>query len=135
MQKTTTFNFIEGEILLFDKPIGWTSFDLVHKIRNSIKKYIGGKTKIKVGHTGTLDPLASGLLIICSGKATKKIDTFQNLDKEYTGIIFLGATTASYDLESDPENVKEISHLSEIQILETAKLPENCNNYHLFFQH
>src|SRR5690606_9769689 len=90
------FNFAEGEVLLIDKPMRWTSFDVVHKIRNAIKPL-----KVKVGHAGTLDPLATGLLIICTGKFTKRIDGFQAEEKEYTGTLTLGATTPSYDLEQE----------------------------------
>lgn len=89
------FDFAEGELLLFNKPYKWTSFDVVGKIRNSLKPL-----KLKVGHAGTLDPLATGLLIICTGKLTKQIDTFQAEEKEYTGTMMLGATTPSFDLET-----------------------------------
>ncbi|ACU05738.1 MULTISPECIES: tRNA pseudouridine(55) synthase TruB [Pedobacter] len=89
------FNFVEGELLLINKPYKWTSFDVVGKIRNSLKPL-----KLKVGHAGTLDPLATGLLILCTGKLTKQIDTFQAEEKEYTGTMVLGATTPSYDLET-----------------------------------
>src|SRR5690606_14225535 len=82
------FSFAEGEVLLVDKPLSWTSFDVVSKLRNTMKPL-----KLKVGHAGTLDPLATGLLIICTGKLTKKIDLFQAEDKEYTGTITLGAST------------------------------------------
>lgn len=89
------FNFAEGELLLINKPYKWTSFDVVGKIRNSLKPL-----KLKVGHAGTLDPLATGLLIICTGKLTKQIDSFQAEEKEYTGTMMLGATTPSFDLET-----------------------------------
>src|SRR6187402_2694276 len=89
------FDFAAGELLLINKPYKWTSFDVVGKIRNSLKP-----SKLKVGHAGTLDPLATGLLIICTGKLTKKIDSFQAEEKEYTGTMFLGATTASFDMET-----------------------------------
>lgn len=89
------FNFAEGELLLINKPYKWTSFDVVGKIRNSLKPL-----KLKVGHAGTLDPLATGLLIICTGKLTKQIDSFQAQEKEYTGTMILGATTPSFDLET-----------------------------------
>jgi len=89
------FNFAEGELLLINKPYKWTSFDVVGKIRNSLKPL-----KLKVGHAGTLDPLATGLLIICTGKLTKQIDTFQAQEKEYTGTMVLGATTPSFDMET-----------------------------------
>jgi tRNA pseudouridine55 synthase len=90
-----TFNFAEGELLLINKPYQWTSFDVVGKIRNSLKPL-----KLKVGHAGTLDPLATGLLILCTGKLTKQIDTFQAEEKEYTGTMILGATTPSFDMET-----------------------------------
>ena len=96
-------NFIEGEVLLIDKPLTWTSFDAVNKLKHALKR-VTGKNKIKVGHAGTLDPLASGLLIICTGKKTKTIESLQAQEKEYTGVIQLGATTPSYDLETKPEN-------------------------------
>src|SRR6185437_9050959 len=85
--------FAEGQLLLINKPYNWTSFDVVGKLRNSFKPL-----KLKVGHAGTLDPLATGLLIICTGKMTKQIDTFQAEEKEYTGTMILGATTPSYDM-------------------------------------
>lgn len=105
-------SLIEGEILLINKPLKWTSFQVVNKIRWLIKSKFNIK-KIKVGHAGTLDPLAEGLLIICTGKMTKKIDQFQNLDKIYTGNFFLGATTPSYDLETEVNSVKPINNISE----------------------
>ncbi|MGY4386335.1 tRNA pseudouridine55 synthase [Pedobacter sp. UYP24] len=89
------FSFADGELLLINKPYNWTSFDVVGKIRNSLKPL-----KLKVGHAGTLDPLATGLLILCTGKLTKQIDTFQAEEKEYTGTMILGATTPSFDLET-----------------------------------
>tara|TARA_B100000508_G_C11465280_1_gene281482 strand:- start:10139 stop:10864 length:726 start_codon:yes stop_codon:yes gene_type:complete len=94
-----SFNFQEGETLLIDKPLNWTSFDVVNKIRGALKKHLDVK-KLKVGHAGTLDPLASGLVILCTGKNTKKIEQFMGLDKVYTGTITLGGTTPTYDLES-----------------------------------
>ena len=105
-------SLIEGEILLINKPLKWTSFQVVNKIRWLIESKFNIK-KIKVGHAGTLDPLADGLLIICTGKMTKKIDQFQNLDKIYTGKFFLGATTPSYDLETEVNSVKPINNISE----------------------
>jgi tRNA pseudouridine55 synthase len=95
----TTF-FENGQVLLFNKPLYWTSFDLVNKVRIIIRSAFGLK-KIKIGHAGTLDPLATGLMIICTGKATKRIEEFRDLDKEYIADIFLGATTSSYDLETE----------------------------------
>lgn len=110
------FSFAEGQMLLIDKPLTWTSFDVVGKIRNSIKPL-----KIKVGHAGTLDPLATGLLIVCTGKFTKKIDSYQAEDKEYTGTITLGATTPSYDLETEVDETFPIAHISEQMIYDAAK--------------
>lgn len=111
-----SFAFAEGELLLVDKPLTWTSFDVVGKLRNTMKPL-----KLKVGHAGTLDPLASGLLIVCTGKLTKKIDSFQAEDKEYTGTITLGATTPSYDLETEIDQTFDTSAITEDQIIATAK--------------
>lgn len=97
-KKFPEFDFAAGELLLINKPYKWTSFDVVGKIRNSLKPL-----KLKVGHAGTLDPLATGLLIICTGKLTKQIDTFQAEEKEYTGTMILGATTPSFDMETAVE--------------------------------
>lgn len=105
-------NFQEGEVLLFNKPLYWTSFDLVNKIRILIRSTFGLK-KIKVGHAGTLDPLASGLMIICTGKATKKIDTFRDLDKEYIATFHLGETTPSFDLETETDSHYPTEHITE----------------------
>lgn len=113
---TRKFNFTQGEVLLLNKPYRWTSFDVVGKLRNSFKPL-----KLKVGHAGTLDPLATGLLIICTGKLTKQIDTFQAEDKEYTGTFTLGATTPSYDLETEIDQKFDISALTEQQILDNCK--------------
>ncbi|WP_156308381.1 tRNA pseudouridine(55) synthase TruB [Sphingobacterium endophyticum] len=114
-QAKPKFAFAEGEVLLIDKPLTWTSFDVVGKLRNSIKPL-----KVKVGHAGTLDPLATGLLIVCTGKMTKQIDGFQAEDKEYTGTITLGATTASYDLETEIDQTFDISNISEEDIIRVA---------------
>src|SRR5690606_8235451 len=111
------FNFADGEVLLVDKPLRWTSFDVVHKIRNAIKPL-----KVKVGHAGTLDPLATGLLVICTGKFTKRIDEFQAQEKTYTGTLTLGATTPSYDLEQGIDHRFDISGITEQQLFETAEL-------------
>ena len=113
-------NFQKGEIILIDKEINWTSFDVVSKLRNSIKKKLDIK-KIKVGHSGTLDPLASGLLIICSGKMTKKIDMFSNMNKSYRGKITIGSTTPSYDLETKPNIFYPTDHVDEDLIINVAK--------------
>lgn len=104
--------FEEGQVLLFDKPPYWTSFDLVNKVRIMIRSTFGIKN-IKVGHAGTLDPLASGLMIICTGKATKKIDAFRDLDKEYVATIHLGETTPSYDLETEINGEFSTDHINE----------------------
>ncbi|MEY2903720.1 MAG: tRNA pseudouridine(55) synthase TruB [Bacteroidota bacterium] len=101
--------FLDGKVLLFDKPMEWTSFDVANKVRAIVKVK-------KVGHAGTLDPLATGLLIICTGKFTKKINEYMGMEKEYTGTFTLGATTPTYDLESDPENFQSIEHLAPEQI-------------------
>ncbi|WP_257670323.1 tRNA pseudouridine(55) synthase TruB [Parapedobacter tibetensis] len=111
----TPFHFTEGEVLLIDKPLTWTSFDVVQKIRNAIKPQ-----KVKVGHAGTLDPLATGLLILCTGKFTKRIEEFQAQEKEYTGTITLGATTPSYDLEREIDQRFDISGITNEMIAETA---------------
>jgi tRNA pseudouridine55 synthase len=104
--------FEEGQVLLFDKPVYWTSFDLVNKVRIIIRSTFGIK-KIKVGHAGTLDPLARGLMIVCTGKATRKIDDFRDLDKEYVATIHLGETTPSFDLETETDNRYPIDHITE----------------------
>lgn len=96
------FHFEEGEVFLIDKPLDWTSFDAVNLIRAVIKRYHGIR-KIKVGHAGTLDPLATGLLVICTGRMTKQIDNFQAQEKVYTGTFLLGQTTPSYDMECEPD--------------------------------
>ena len=113
-------SFLEGRILLINKPLNWTSFQVVNKIRWLIKTTFNIK-KIKVGHAGTLDPLAEGLLILCTGKMTKKIDQFQKLNKTYTGKFFLGATTPSYDLETEVNSKKSIDHITEKLILKTIE--------------
>ena len=95
--------YLEGSVLYIDKPLTWTSFDVVNKIRWSLKTNLGIK-KIKVGHAGTLDPLASGLVIVCTGRATKKITQFQDLEKVYDAKIRLGATTPSFDLRTGEED-------------------------------
>jgi tRNA pseudouridine55 synthase len=111
-----TYNFPEGEVLLIDKPSAWTSFDVVNKIRYMFNRHLGIK-KIKVGHTGTLDPLATGLLLICVGKATKQISGFMGLDKEYTGTFYIGASTPSYDMETEVEQNFETDHITEEMII------------------
>ena len=110
------FDFAAGELLLVNKPYRWTSFNVVGKIRNAFKPL-----KLKVGHAGTLDPLATGLLIICTGKMTKQIDTFQAEEKEYTGTMILGATTPSYDMETEPDQQFDISAITEAKIHEATQ--------------
>ena len=114
MPDKISFDFSEGEILLFDKPLGWTSFDVVNKVRYVTKAK-------KVGHAGTLDPLATGLLIVCTGKFTKKIQEIQYKEKEYVGGMILGGSTPSYDLETEVNQTFDISHITEKMISETAK--------------
>ncbi|MEN8138420.1 MAG: tRNA pseudouridine(55) synthase TruB [Bacteroidota bacterium] len=113
-------DFKNGQVFLIDKPLTWTSFNAVSKIKWLIKKRFSVK-KIKVGHAGTLDPLASGLLIICTGKFTKRIEEFQAQVKEYTGTFTLGATTPSYDLETEIDKVFPIEHIDDSLIRETAE--------------
>lgn len=107
--------FEEGKILLMDKPVYWTSFDLVNKVRIMLRETLGLR-KLKVGHAGTLDPLASGLMILCTGKATKRIEEYSGMDKEYTSEIFLGATTPSYDLETEIDATYITAHITEAQV-------------------
>jgi len=113
------FHFEEGEVLLINKPLTWTSFDIINRFRFFLKKQLGIK-KIKVGHAGTLDPLADGLLIVCTGRFTKRIEEFQGLEKEYTGTFHLGATTPSYDLEHEVDEVYETSHITREMIYEAV---------------
>ena len=106
--------YLEGKVLLFDKPLRWTSFDLVRKVRNLTKV-------TKVGHAGTLDPLATGLLIVCTGKFTKKINEFMGMEKEYTGTFTLGSTTPTFDLESEPQDFISLENITEQQIIDATK--------------
>lgn len=116
----TAEDYKEGQVILIDKPLEWTSFQVVNKVRWLIRKSFDIK-KIKVGHAGTLDPLATGLLIICTGKLTKKIDTFQAQEKEYTGTFTLGATTPSYDLETEIDQTFDISEITSEKIHDATK--------------
>lgn len=116
----TVEDFLSGQVLLIDKPLHATSFDVVNKLRWAIKNAFNIK-KIKVGHAGTLDPLATGLLIICTGKMTKQIDTFQGQVKEYTGTFVLGSTTPSFDLETEINATFPIEHITKALINETTK--------------
>ncbi|MDQ1296959.1 MAG: tRNA pseudouridine synthase [Bacteroidota bacterium] len=112
--------FEEGQLLLFNKPLYWTSFDLVNKVRIMIRSALGIK-KIKVGHAGTLDPLATGLIIICTGKATKKIDEFRDLDKEYIATLHFGETTPSFDLETETNGKYPADHINAELVKKTLK--------------
>ena len=116
----TVEDYKEGQVLLIDKPLEWTSFQVVNKVRWLLRKEFQLK-KLKVGHAVTLDPLATGLLILCTGKFTKKIDTYQAQEKEYTGTITLGATTPSYDLETEIDQTFDISKITEAQIREATQ--------------
>jgi len=107
-------NFVDGAVLLFDKPYGWTSFDVVNKVKWKLKYHF--KLKIKIGHAGTLDPLATGLVIVCTGKMTKTIDQIQALTKTYDGSLMLGATTPSFDLETEINNTFPTDHIDESAI-------------------
>ena len=113
-------DFLNGKVLIIDKPLNWTSFQVVNKIRWAIRQKFNLK-KIKVGHAGTLDPLASGLLILCTGKFTKKIETYQAQVKEYTGTLTLGATTPSYDLESEIDKTFDFSMITPQEIQGTTE--------------
>lgn len=113
----------EGALVLIDKPLNWTSFDVVNKIRYFLNKELH-TGRIKVGHAGTLDPLATGLLIVCIGKFTKRIDEIQTQEKEYKGTLVLGATTPSYDLETEIDQTFATGEISDTQIYEAAKLFE-----------
>ena len=114
MQQAPKNTFEEGQVLLINKPLEWTSFDVVRKIRNTIKIK-------KVGHAGTLDPLATGMLILCTGKFTKRINEYMAQEKEYTGTFTLGATTPTYDLESEPTDFKDYSTVTPEQLQEIAR--------------
>jgi len=113
-------SYQKGKTFLIDKPLEWTAFDVVNKLRYTLKKQLK-LPKIKVGHAGTLDPLATGLLIVCVGKHTKGIDRIQGQVKEYTGEFYVGATTPSYDLESEVDKEFDIQHLNQSALLEAAQ--------------
>lgn len=117
----TKEDFLQGQVLLIDKPLGWSSFQAVNSLKWSIRKKFDLK-KIKIGHAGTLDPLATGLLLICTGKATKTINELQGQVKEYTGTITLGGTTPSYDLETEIDKQYPIDHINEEMIHHTTSL-------------
>lgn len=112
-------DFFSGTLLLVDKPEGWTSFDVVNKVRSTIRRTLS-LPGIKVGHAGTLDPMATGLLLICTGKWTKRLADLQGMDKEYTGTLTLGGTTPSYDRETAMENMHPFAHLTEADIIHAA---------------
>lgn len=114
------YDFLAGEVLLFDKDLDWTSFDLVQRVRNTLCRKMGIK-KMKVGHAGTLDPLATGLMILCTGKSTKQIESFQAREKEYTATLKLGATTPSFDMETEEDATFETAHLTKELIEEALK--------------
>src|SRR5690625_3276146 len=116
----TKQEFLDGEMILIDKPLEWTSFQVVNKVRWLLRKQFNLR-RIKVGHAGTLDPLATGLLILCVGKFTKKIEQYQAQDKEYTGTILLGATTPSYDAETEVDETFPTDHIDEALINEAVK--------------
>lgn len=119
MTDQKTYDFLAGETLLINKPQEWTSFDVVNKMRGLLRRALKIK-KIKVGHAGTLDPMATGLLIICTGKSTKTIDSYVGQEKEYTGTMRFGATTPTYDADSEPDNTFDTSNLSEEEIRQMA---------------
>ena len=122
-----TYDFYTGEVLLIDKPYTWSSFQAVNKIKHAIKTHPSlvinsVKTKPKVGHAGTLDPLATGLLIVCTGKKTKTINDLMGMEKEYTGTFFIGATTPCFDLEKPIDKTFPIEHINEEMIFSQAKV-------------
>ena len=113
-------DFLEGEVLYFDKPLQWTSFDVVNKTRYVLRRSLGVK-KIKVGHAGTLDPLATGVMIVCTGKATKRIDSYLHQDKEYIATLKLGATTPSFDKETEENATYPVDFVTKSLVEETLK--------------
>ena len=117
----TTEDFLNGQVLLIDKPLHFTSFQAVNKLKYALINKAGLPKKFKIGHAGTLDPLASGLLLVCTGKFTKRISELQGQAKEYTGTFYIGATTPSYDLETEIDHTFETSHIDESLIHETVK--------------
>ena len=117
----TKETILEGQVLLIDKPLTWSSFQAVNKLKYALKRKYDLPKKFKIGHAGTLDPLASGLLLICTGKFTKIISELQGQAKEYTGTFYIGATTPSYDLETEINENFPISHIDDKLILETVK--------------
>jgi tRNA pseudouridine55 synthase len=125
----TAEDYKKGQVLLIDKPLNWTSFQAVNKLRWEIRQAFNIK-KIKVGHAGTLDPLATGLLVICTGKMTKQIDTFQGQEKEYTGTFVLGSTTPSYDLETEIDETFSTKHITkELAIATTQQFTGDLDQF------
>jgi tRNA pseudouridine55 synthase len=116
----TAEDYLNGQIILIDKPLHWTSFQAVNKMKYALINKVGLPKKFKIGHAGTLDPLASGLLLVCTGKFTKRITELQGQAKEYTGTFFIGATTSSYDLETEIDQTFDTSHIDESLIHETV---------------
>jgi len=114
-------DYLNGQIILIDKPLHWTSFQAVNKMKYALINKVGLPKKFKIGHAGTLDPLASGLLLVCTGKFTKRITELQGQAKEYTGTFYIGATTPSYDLETEIDETFETTHIDETLIRETVK--------------
>ena len=121
MEELTTDQYLEGQILLIDKPLTWSSFQAVNKLKYALINKKGLPKKFKIGHAGTLDPLATGLLLVCTGKFTKRISEIQGQAKEYTGTFFIGATTPSYDLETEVDETYPTEHIDEALIHETVK--------------
>jgi tRNA pseudouridine55 synthase len=117
----TAEDYLNGQIILIDKPLHWTSFQAVNKMKYALINNVGLPKKFKIGHAGTLDPLASGLLLVCTGKFTKRITELQGQAKEYTGTFSIGATTPSYDLETEIDETYDTSHIDESLIHETVK--------------
>ncbi|MCD9576187.1 tRNA pseudouridine(55) synthase TruB [Flavobacterium soyae] len=117
----TPEEYLNGQVLLIDKPLKWSSFQAVNKLKYLLINKVGLPKKFKIGHAGTLDPLASGLLLICTGKFTKKISELQGQAKEYTGTFYIGATTPSYDLETEIDQTYPTEHINETLIHETVK--------------
>lgn len=117
----TPEEYLEGQVLLIDKPLKWSSFQAVNKLKYLLINKVGLPKKFKIGHAGTLDPLATGLLLICTGKFTKKISELQGQAKEYTGTFYIGATTPSYDLETEIDQTFPTGHINEALIHETVK--------------
>jgi tRNA pseudouridine55 synthase len=117
----TAEDYLNGQIILINKPLHWTSFQAVNKMKYALINKVGLPKKFKIGHAGTLDPLATGLLLVCTGKFTKRITELQGQAKEYTGTFFIGATTPSYDLETEIDQTFDASHIDETLIHETVK--------------